>query len=389
MADIDIRKVEKFYGKNQVVHGVDLNIQDGEFIVILGPSGCGKSTLLRMIAGLEEISNGEISIENTVVNQLEPRERGCAMVFQNYALYPHMTVAQNIGYALKVGGMRKAERMQKVEATAKSLGLDQLLDRKPAQLSGGQRQRVAMGRAIVREPKVFLFDEPLSNLDAKLRVQMRLEIRRLHRTLKATSVFVTHDQVEAMSLADRLVVMNAGRIEQVGTPEEVYHAPASIYVGGFIGSPAMNFLPCGVSDCGTFAVIDNTGFRLPVDPEIGRTIAGQSVIVGLRPEDLKIAPEANDPNLLTVAFDFSEEQGSGRLMHGRLAGRDFVLHSAGRHHPAPGAPCSLAIGAESVHLFDPTTEKRITVAGAKTGQTGTLPAAFQKTSDVTVSGAIQ
>ncbi len=211
---------------------------------------------------------------------------------------------------------------------------------------------------------------------------MRLEIRRLHRALKATSVFVTHDQVEAMSLADRLVVMNGGRIEQVGTPEDVYHAPASVYVGGFIGSPAMNFLPCGVSECGTFAVIDNTSFRLPVNPDIGKGIAGQSVIVGLRPEDLKIAPEANDPNLLTVAFDFSEEQGSGRLMHGRLAGRDFVLHSAGRKHPAPGTPCQLAINAESVHLFDPVTEKRIV---AET----TPPARTATSSQTSFAGAVQ
>ena len=250
MADISIRDVRKSYGKEEVVHGVDLEITNGEFIVILGPSGCGKSTLLRMIAGLEAITSGEIAIGGTVVNQLEPRERGCAMVFQNYALYPHMTVANNIGYALKVAGMKKAERMAKVREVAKIIGLEDFLDRKPGQLSGGQRQRVAMGRAIIREPEVFLFDEPLSNLDAKLRVQMRLEIRRLHQRLGATSVFVTHDQVEAMTLADRLVVMNSGNIDQVGTPSEVYDTPASTYVGGFIGSPPMNFLTGSVSNTG-------------------------------------------------------------------------------------------------------------------------------------------
>src|SRR5215468_9434061 len=221
MAEVAIRGVSKSYGKVPTVHSVDLTIANGEFIVILGPSGCGKSTLLRMIAGLEEITGGEIAIDGTVVNRLEPRERGCAMVFQNYALYPHMSVAENIGYALKVAGVGRAERAARVTKVAETLGLTPLLDRKPGALSGGQRQRVAMGRAMIREPKVFLFDEPLSNLDAKLRVQMRIEIKRLHRRLKATSIFVTHDQIEAMTLADRLVVMNGGHIEQVGSPADV------------------------------------------------------------------------------------------------------------------------------------------------------------------------
>ena len=242
MASITIRDVKKSYAKTQVVHGVDLDIASGEFVVILGPSGCGKSTLLRMIAGLEDISGGKIAIDGTVVNKLEPRERGCAMVFQNYALYPHMSVAQNIGYSLKVAGVPAAERTQRIQAVARTLELEHLLDRKPMALSGGQRQRVAMGRAMIREPKVFLFDEPLSNLDAKLRVQMRSEIRKLHRRLNATSVFVTHDQVEAMTLADRLVVMNGGRVEQVGTPGEIYNRPASRFVATFVGAPAMNIL---------------------------------------------------------------------------------------------------------------------------------------------------
>jgi sn-glycerol 3-phosphate transport system ATP-binding protein len=232
MAEITIRNVAKTFGPTRIMDGVNLDIHNGEFVVILGPSGCGKSTLLRLIAGLEEISAGEISIGGQVVNQLEPRERGCAMVFQNYALYPHMTVAENIGYALKVAGVPKAERLARVAATAKSVGLSDFLDRKPGQLSGGQRQRVAMARAIIREPKVFLFDEPLSNLDAKLRVQMRHEIRRIHNAVKATSIFVTHDQHEGMTLADRLVIMNKGTIEQIGTPEEIYEHPASQYVAG-------------------------------------------------------------------------------------------------------------------------------------------------------------
>ncbi|TIV72568.1 MAG: sn-glycerol-3-phosphate ABC transporter ATP-binding protein UgpC, partial [Mesorhizobium sp.] len=242
MASITIRDVRKSYAKMQVVHGVDLDIASGEFVVILGPSGCGKSTLLRMIAGLEEISDGTIAIDGAVVNKLEPRERGCAMVFQNYALYPHMSVAQNIGYSLKVAGVPAAERTQRIQAVARILELEHLLDRKPMALSGGQRQRVAMGRAMIREPKVFLFDEPLSNLDAKLRVQMRSEIRKLHRRLSATSVFVTHDQVEAMTLADKIVVLNAGRIEQIGSPMELYNSPANDFVAGFIGSPKMNFI---------------------------------------------------------------------------------------------------------------------------------------------------
>src|SRR5882724_285044 len=240
MADITIRGLRKSYGGIEIVHGIDLEVSDGEFVVVLGPSGCGKSTLLRLIAGLEQITAGEIAIGGRVVNKLEPRERGCAMVFQNYALYPHMTVAENIGYALKVAGVPKSERMARVTRVADTLGLADFLGRRPSALSGGQRQRVAMGRAIIREPSVFLFDEPLSNLDAKLRVQMRVEIRRLHRRLKATRVFVTHDQIEAMTLADRLVVMNHGRIEQIGYPADVYRRPASRYVAGFIGSPPMN-----------------------------------------------------------------------------------------------------------------------------------------------------
>ncbi len=294
MAEITIRGVQKRYGKIQTVHGIDLDMRDGEFVVILGPSGCGKSTLLRMIAGLEEISSGEIRIDGQVVNKLEPRERGCAMVFQNYALYPHMTVGQNIGYALKVAGVPKAERQARIETVAKTLGLAEFLNRRPAALSGGQRQRVAMGRAMIREPRVFLFDEPLSNLDAKLRVQMRVEIRRLHNRLKATSVFVTHDQVEAMTLADRLVVLNKGRVEQVGTPSEIYHSPANRFVADFIGSPPMNFLT---------GTLEEGGIRLEEDGRLLRTghafgsAVGKTVTLGFRPESVELVATPGDSTL--------------------------------------------------------------------------------------------
>jgi len=288
MSSIAIRGVRKAYSKNAVVHGVDLEIAAGEFIVILGPSGCGKSTLLRMIAGLEEISGGEIWIDGKLVNRMEPRERGCAMVFQNYALYPHMTVAENIGYALKVAGVPKAERMKRVAATAKIVGLEAFLDRRPAALSGGQRQRVAMGRAIVREPKVFLFDEPLSNLDAKLRVAMRAEIRRLHRRLGATSVFVTHDQTEAMTLGDRLVVMNGGRIEQVGTPAEVYNRPATRFVANFVGSPSMNLMEGEIDRHGVFVYDDQR--RIPLPGAVEARLVGHKVVLGVRAEPASFPP---------------------------------------------------------------------------------------------------
>src|SRR5713226_5661875 len=243
MASVELKQVRKSFGSTQVVHGVDISIADGEFCVLVGPSGCGKSTLLRMLAGLEEITHGEISIGGKVVNRVPPKERDIAMVFQNYALYPHMTVRDNMSFALMLAKQSKDEISARVKKAADILGLDQLLDRYPRQLSGGQRQRVAMGRAIVRDPQVFLFDEPLSNLDAKLRVQMRTEIKELHQRLKTTSIYVTHDQIEAMTMADTIVVMNGGRVEQIGTPLDLYDEPANLFVAGFIGSPAMNFLP--------------------------------------------------------------------------------------------------------------------------------------------------
>jgi sn-glycerol 3-phosphate transport system ATP-binding protein len=356
MAEIRIEQVRKAYGRNEVVHGVDLNFRSGEFVVILGPSGCGKSTLLRMIAGLEDISGGQIVIDNKVVNQLEPRERGCAMVFQNYALYPHMDVAANMGYALKVAGVPKAERDRRIAETAKIVGLEDFLTRKPAQLSGGQRQRVAMGRAIIREPKVFLFDEPLSNLDAKLRVQMRVEIRRLHKRLSATSVFVTHDQVEAMTLADKLVLMNKGNVEQVGTPLEVYNKPRTRYVGSFIGSPAMNFLEGTFSADGHHVVFD--GMPIAVDPSIGRAHAGQPVALGIRPEHARLVA-VGTPGSVPATVDFVEELGAGRVIHSDINGSTFAVAVTDHTMGQTGQPVALQLPAEHIHLFSHETGIRL------------------------------
>jgi sn-glycerol 3-phosphate transport system ATP-binding protein len=362
MAEISIRNVSKTYAKTEIMRDVSLDIRNGEFVVILGPSGCGKSTLLRMIAGLEAITTGKIAIAGKVVNDLEPRERGCAMVFQNYALYPHMTVAENIGYALKVAGVAKGPRAERVTAVALSVGLSDYLDRKPGQLSGGQRQRVAMARAIIREPKVFLFDEPLSNLDAKLRVQMRHEIRRIHNQIKATSVFVTHDQHEGMTLADRLVVMNKGTIEQVGTPEDVYERPASTYVAGFIGSPAMNFLSGQVS--GTHAaVMMEDGCKLDITRAMAVAHDGKLVQVGVRPEHLSVAAGANAA--LVARFEFSEELGSARLYHLRHEDVPLTLISAAKHVFADGERVPLAIAPGTMHLFDAGTGRRLEASTVK------------------------
>ncbi|MFN4202130.1 MAG: ABC transporter ATP-binding protein [Tabrizicola sp.] len=356
MAEIAIRNVAKTFGKTTIMEGVNLTIRNGEFVVILGPSGCGKSTLLRLIAGLEEITAGEISIAGQVVNDLEPRERGCAMVFQNYALYPHMTVAENIGYALKVAGVPKAERQARVAATAASVGLGDYLDRRPGQLSGGQRQRVAMARAIIREPKVFLFDEPLSNLDAKLRVQMRHEIRRIHTQIKATSVFVTHDQHEGMTLADRLVVMNKGTIEQVGTPDEIYDRPASLYVAGFIGSPAMSFLP-GRVDAGRQALVLESGAVLPLPRALAQVAAGRLVQAGLRPETLSLT--APGKGQIDARVDFVEELGAERLYHLMVEDLPLSVLSTEKQRPAEGAPIGVSVPTDALHLFDAGTGRRI------------------------------
>lgn len=371
MANIVMRDVRKAYAKTEVVHGVDLEIKDGEFIVILGPSGCGKSTLLRMIAGLEDISSGEISIGGRIVNDLEPRERGCAMVFQNYALYPHMTVAGNIGYALKVAGVPRAERDMRVAAVARSVGLEDFLDRKPGALSGGQRQRVAMARAIIREPQVFLFDEPLSNLDAKLRVQMRHEIRRIHSRIGATSVFVTHDQHEGMTLADRMVIMNKGTVDQIGTPEEIYDRPASVYVAGFIGSPAMNFMQ-GTVDTATSSVILDGGAQLDLSQHRAQELDGQPVHVGVRPESIALLPPHS--SAITATFEFAEELGSGRLYHFEFKGHAITVVSPQKERFEEGQEVGLGFDAAQVHLFDRRSELRLS-AGEQSEMMPNLEAA--------------
>jgi sn-glycerol 3-phosphate transport system ATP-binding protein len=355
VASIDIRAVHKLYGKTPAVRGVDLVVEDGAFVVILGPSGCGKSTLLRMIAGLEAITAGEIAIDGRVVNDVDPAQRGCAMVFQNYALYPHMTVAQNIGYSLRVAGVARAERATRVQRVAATLGLEQLLDRKPSQLSGGQRQRVAMGRAMVRSPGIFLFDEPLSNLDAKLRIQMRLEIKRLHRDLRTTSVFVTHDQVEAMTLADLLVVMNEGQIGQVGTPAEVYRKPQSRFVANFLGSPPMNFLP---------AIIDEEG-----RPRLGGEIApwpglrfdlptGAAIELAFRPGAASAADGGAGAGNLPFLADMVEDLGNELHVHGVSAGH-AVSVALQPGDTLPGGPHGIQVAAEAVHAFSPVDGRRI------------------------------
>ena len=355
MSEIVIRQVHKSYAKNKVVHGVDLLVKNGEFVVILGPSGCGKSTLLRMVAGLEEITAGDIAIGGKVVNKLEPRERGCAMVFQNYALYPHMTVGENIGYALKVAGLARRERDARVKAVADALGLSEFLSRKPGQLSGGQRQRVAMGRAMIREPQVFLYDEPLSNLDARLRVSMRVEIRKLHHRLGATTLFVTHDQIEAMTLADRIVVMNKGVIEQVGAPREVYNRPQSAYVAGFIGTPGMNIIR-GVADSHNGVVMLPDGQAIAYDKKRWPEVKNGEVLAGFRAEKTRIADgEAG----LTSSFQFSEEMGASRLLHLGLAGHLIVAASVEPLHLPGGASLQVGVRPGDVHLFDAASGKRL------------------------------
>lgn len=320
MATLSFRNVKKVYpGDVEVIPSINLDVTDGEFIVIVGPSGCGKSTLMRMVAGLEAITDGEVSIDGKVVNLLEPAERDIAMVFQNYALYPHMSVFQNMAYGLKIRGFSKHDIRTRVDRAANILELSHLLERRPGQLSGGQRQRVAMGRAIVREPKVFLFDEPLSNLDAKLRVQMRLEIQRLHQRLKTTSLYVTHDQVEAMTLAQRMVVMNKGIAEQIGTPAEVFEKPASIFVASFIGSPPMNLVPCSITkQC---QVIDDAGTVLQVPTNLVPVeLAERRVYLGIRPEHVTLHAPG-----IPLLVEMVEILGSEQLIHGRHGDTGFVV----------------------------------------------------------------
>src|SRR5438105_1677929 len=308
MAKVAFRRLKKSYANMEVIHGVDMDVSDGEFIVIVGPSGCGKSTLLRRVAGLEAITSGEIVIGDRVVNSLEPKDRDIAMVFQNYALYPHMTVFDNMAYGLKIRGLAKDDIGRRVQRAAEILELAPLLERKPRQLSGGQRQRVAMGRAIVREPAVFLFDEPLSNLDAKLRVQMRFEIQKLHRRLSTTSLYVTHDQVEAMTLAHRMIVMNAGRAEQIGTPMDVYEDPQTMFVAGFIGSPAMNFMTGKASGNGAIT-LDHGGTA----HANARIEAGRTITVGIHPEHLQSS--GTSEAYVTGTVEMVEQLGADTLIH--------------------------------------------------------------------------
>ena len=353
MAAITLEGVHKSYGSVPVIHGVDIDIADGEFVVLVGPSGCGKSTLLRMVAGLEPITGGNLRIGGRVVNDLAPKDRDIAMVFQSYALYPHMTVAQNMGFSLKLRGIDKAEIDRRVKHAARILALEPYLDRRPRQLSGGQRQRVAMGRAIVRDPQVFLFDEPLSNLDAKLRVQMRSEIKALHQQLGITTVYVTHDQTEAMTMADRIVVMNGGRVEQSGAPLALYDRPANVFVAGFLGSPAMNFVP------GTLVADTLAGLRLEDGSVIAvrpfpETLVGKDVIFGIRPEDIEIVDDGFGATVGVV-----EPTGADTQIVARAGKQDLTLVRNDRMAIAPGQQIGLSFLSPRSHFFDAESAQRL------------------------------
>ena len=352
MATLQLKDVHKSYGDVQIIKGVNLGIEDREFCVFVGPSGCGKSTLLRMIAGLEEITSGDLTIDGQRVNDVPPSDRGLAMVFQSYALYPHMTVEDNMGFSLRLAGVPKEERRKKVGEAARVLHLDQLLARKPKELSGGQRQRVAIGRAIVRKPKVFLFDEPLSNLDAALRVQMRIELARLHDELKATMIYVTHDQVEAMTMADKIVVLQAGVIEQAGSPLELYHHPRNLFVAGFIGSPKMNFLPAKVTAVdgagATVELLGGSSITVPVQP--GRLKAGDAVTLGVRPEHLRPAEVGEIQGEVMVV----ERLGGETFLYTQLAGGTemLVIQADGEIPTRVHDRIAVKLDPATCHLFD-------------------------------------
>ena len=353
MASVAIRDVRKAFGATSVIHGVDISIRDGEFVVLVGPSGCGKSTLLRMIAGLENITAGEIRIGERVVNQLPPKERDVAMVFQNYALYPHMTVADNMACSMKLRGAARNEIDERVNRAAAILGLSQLLARYPRQLSGGQRQRVAMGRAIVRDPQVFLFDEPLSNLDAKLRVQMRTEIKELHQRLKTTTIYVTHDQIEAMTMADKIVVMHDGRVEQIGAPLDLYDSPDNLFVAGFIGSPAMNMLKGRISLNGAAKFEAPAGVAFYLDGAPAGS-DGRPAIYGVRPEHFSLSDDGAEAVVQVV-----EPTGSELQVIARLGDDDITAVFRERHQFKPGDKIRLKPDPRLIHLFDETTGKRL------------------------------
>ena len=353
MAEISLHGVTKSFGKVEVIHRTDVTIADGEFVVIVGPSGCGKSTVLRMIAGLETATEGEIRIGGKRVNEVEPKDRNIAMVFQNYALYPHMSVYDNMAYGLKIRKMPRAEIEERVQRAAGILELAPYLQRKPRELSGGQRQRVAMGRAIVRKPAAFLFDEPLSNLDAKLRVQMRLEIQKLHRELRTTSVYVTHDQVEAMTLANRMIVINAGTVEQVGAPIEVYDDPATQFVAGFIGSPAMNFL---LGKRTGDALDVGAGVRIAL-PEGLRSVAGEAVTIGIRPEHFEMGNLGG--TVFALKVETIEALGADSLLHGLLDGTAMVTRIDGHVTPAAGETLVFSVRPSRIYYFDAANGKRL------------------------------
>ena len=358
MAKVTLRKLIKNYEDTPAVRGIDLDIADEEFVVLVGPSGCGKSTTLRMIAGLEDITGGEVLIGDEVVNDMPPKDRDIAMVFQNYALYPHMTVYENMSFGLRLKKVAKDEIARRVENAARILDITELLERKPKQLSGGQRQRVAMGRAIVRDPKVFLFDEPLSNLDAKLRVQMRTEIKKVHQKVRTTTVYVTHDQVEAMTLADRVVVMNGGLIEQVGTPNDLYHFPSTKFVAGFIGSPAMNFIPCKLEETAgglRVKLSDTIAFAVPASrTERYRKHLGANLIFGLRPEHIVEQRPHSEPDqhAFEVPLEVTEPMGMETLVYFSVAGTEVC----GRVNPTAGAqagrPMKLVADLANMHLIN-------------------------------------
>ncbi|KTR05717.1 glycerol-3-phosphate ABC transporter ATP-binding protein [Aureimonas ureilytica] len=353
MASVSLRRLGKSYGGTQVVKGIDLDIADGELVVLVGPSGCGKSTTLRMVAGLESVTSGEVRIGDQVVNALPPRERDIAMVFQDYALYPHKTVRENMGFSLKVRGIKGAEADKRIQDAAEMLGIAHLLDRRPGQLSGGQRQRVAMGRAIVRRPQLFLFDEPLSNLDAKLRGEVRTEIKRLHQTIGTTILYVTHDQVEAMTLADRIVILRGGEIEQVGTPDEVYNYPSSVFVGGFIGSPAMNFARARIEGG---RLLFSGGHALPL--ALARAgDEGREIIVGIRPEHF--GPAQDGAATLEVGAEVVEPLGSDTLVHFALGGARLTARMPPAFRADAGQKFHVGVDSTKIHLFDAASEKAI------------------------------
>ncbi|MGB8756911.1 MAG: sn-glycerol-3-phosphate ABC transporter ATP-binding protein UgpC [Pseudolabrys sp.] len=353
MASVAIRDVKKAFGATSVIHGVDISIRDGEFVVLVGPSGCGKSTLLRMIAGLENITAGEIRIGDRVVNNVPPKERDVAMVFQNYALYPHMTVAANMAFSMKLRGAPQSEIEERVNRAATILGLSQLLGRYPRQLSGGQRQRVAMGRAIVRDPQVFLFDEPLSNLDAKLRVQMRTEIKELHQRLKTTTIYVTHDQIEAMTMADKIVVMHDGRVEQIGAPLDLYDRPDNLFVAGFIGSPAMNMIKGRIRVNGTASFEGPAGVTFSL-AAAGSGNDGRPAVYGVRPEHFSLSDDGAEAEVQVI-----EPTGSELQVVAKLGGEDIIAVFRERHQFKPGEKIRLKPDPRLVHLFDESTGKRL------------------------------